>query len=153
VLAQGDGSNAIETPRPFLVRDRVRFVGEPVAMVIADSYFAAQNGAELVVIDYLEQPAVTEVSAAVKEGVPLVWDDRPGNIGFHWRGGDRAKVDRELAMSHHVARLTSRISRVVASPIEPRSALAYIDHDGRPVLRASHQAPHHLRDELAKVFK
>ena len=152
-LPQGDGSVAVETPRPYLVRERVRFVGEPVVMVLAESYAAALDAAELVAIDYDGQPAVAEVFAAVEPGAPQLWDDRPGNVAFHWRGGDMAKVDAALATSHHVTRLSSHVSRVAAMPIEPRSALAYIGKDGRPVLHLSHQAPHQIRDELAKLFK
>jgi len=146
---QGDGTFAMETPRPFLVRDRVCFVGEPVAMVIADSYVAALDAAELVVVDYDELPAVTDSLAASQAGAPQVRDDRPGNVAYHWRQGDAPGVDAALAASHHVARLTSHISRVAAMPLEPRSALAYIGDDGRPVLRVSHQSPHQIRDELA----
>ncbi len=152
-LPQGDGSFASETPRPFLVRERVRFVGEPVALVLADTYAAAVESAELVAIDYDDQPAVTDVLAAAQPDAPQLWDDRPGNVAYHWRGGDRAKVDAALASSHHVVRLASHISRVAAVPLEPRSALAWIGDDGRPVLQLSHQAPHQFRDELVKYFK
>jgi carbon-monoxide dehydrogenase large subunit len=151
-LPQGDGSFAVETPRPFLVRDRVRFVGEPVAMVIADSVQVAMDAAELVSVDYDELPVVLEPLAARADDAPQLWDDRPGNIAFHWRAGDMAKVDAALAASHHVTRLTSQISRVSAMPMEPRSALAYQGEDGRPVLRVSHQSPHQMRGELAKLF-
>jgi len=152
-MPQGDGSFAVETPRPLLPADQVRFVGEPVAMVLADSYEAALDAAELVMVDYEEQPAVTDVVAAREGGSPQLWADRPDNLAFHWRGGDAAKVEAALAGSHHVARLTSRISRVAAMPLEPRSALGYVGDDGRPVLQLSHQSPHQIRDEIAKMFK
>jgi carbon-monoxide dehydrogenase large subunit len=151
-LPQGDGTFAVETPRPFLIRDRVRFVGEPIAMVIAESDAAAQDAAELVTVDYEEQPAVVDVFDATAADAPQLWDDRPGNIAFHWRRGDTEKVDAALAASHHVAKLTSHVSRVTAMPLEPRSALAYIGDDGRPVLRVSHQSPHQMRDQLALLF-
>jgi carbon-monoxide dehydrogenase large subunit len=152
-IAQGDGSFAVETARPYLVRNRVRCVGEPVAMVIADDYTTAQDASELVAIDYDAQPAVTDVLAANQANAPQLWDDRPANLAFHWREGDVAKVDAALAASHHVARLTSRISRVAPMPLEPRAALAYIGDDGRPVLHLSHQSPHQFRDILAGLFK
>ncbi|MEO8135826.1 MAG: xanthine dehydrogenase family protein molybdopterin-binding subunit [Betaproteobacteria bacterium] len=152
-LAQGDGSFAFETPRPFLVRERVRFVGEPVAMVLAHSNTAALDAAELVVIDYDGLSAVTGVLAAAQPEAAQLWDDRPRNVAYHWRGGDGARVEAALAASHHVARLTSHISRVSAMPIEPRAALAYIGDDGRPVLHLSHQSPHQMRDELASLFR
>ncbi len=152
-IAQGDGSFAMETTRPYLVRDRVRCVGEPVAMVIADDYTTALDASELVAVDYDAQPAVTDVFAANQADAPQLWDDRPANLAFHWREGDVAKVDAALAASHHVARLTSRISRVAPMPLEPRAALGYIGDDGRPVLHLSHQSPHQFRDILAGLFK
>lgn len=152
-LAQGDGSFAFETPRPLLVRERVRFVGEPVAMVLADSLAAAQDAAERVSVEYDDLPVVPEVPAATAPGAPLVWDDRPGNIAFHWKRGDAGVADAALAASQHVTRLVSRVSRVGAMPLEPRAALAYVAEDGRPVLHASHQNPHQLRDGLAQVFR
>lgn len=151
-LPQGDGSFAVETPRPLLVRDRVRFVGEPVAMVLADSLLAAQDAAESVAVEYEDLPAVADLPAATAPGAALVWDDRPGNVAFHWKRGDFAAVDAALGASHHVTRLASRVSRVGAMPLEPRAALAYVGEDGRPVLHASHQSPHQLRDNLAQVF-
>jgi len=152
-LAQGDGTFAVETPRPLLVRERVRFAGEPVAMVIAETHDAARDAADLLLVDYDERPAVAGVSAAVEPDAPQVWDERPGNIAYHWREGDDAKVEAALASSHHVARLTSRISRVSAMPLEPRTAVAFIGDDGRPVIHVSHQYPHQFRTELARLFK
>ena len=152
-LAQGDGTSAVETPRPLLVRERVRFAGEPVAMVIAETQDAARDAADLLLVDYDERPAVADVSAAVLPDAPQVWDERPGNIAYHWREGDDAKVEAALASSHHVARLTSHISRVSAMPLEPRTALAFIGDDGRPVIHVSHQYPHQFRAELARLFK
>jgi aerobic carbon-monoxide dehydrogenase large subunit len=151
-LKQADGSKAVEAPRPWLVHERVRFLGEPVAMVIAENLQAALDASELVLADYDELPAVVDTLAATQPDAPQVWPDRPGNQAFHWRHGDGAAVEQALASAHHVARLTSRISRVAAAPLEPRAALAWIDDDGRPVLRASHQGPHFLRDELAGLF-
>jgi carbon-monoxide dehydrogenase large subunit len=150
--AQGDGSFAEETPRPLLVHDRVRCLGEPVAMVLADTEQAAMDAAELVTVNYEDQPAVTEAFEALDPHAPQLWAERPGNVGFHWRGGDRDGVQAALATSAHVTRLKFRVSRVAAMPLEPRAALAYVGDDGRPVLRASHQSPHLLRADLAALF-
>jgi aerobic carbon-monoxide dehydrogenase large subunit len=151
-LPRVGGGETTETRRPLLAEDRVRFVGEPVALVIADGAFAAQDAAELVVVDYEPGDAVTDVVLAAAPDAPQVWDDRPGNVAFHWRQGDVDALDAALAASHHVARLTSRISRVSAVPMEPRAALAYPGEDGRVVLHVSHQGPHLLRNEMAAVF-
>jgi len=152
-LQQGDGTVATETPRPFLARDRVRFVGEPVAMIVARTLEAACDASEQLVVDYAERACVMDVIAARESSAAQLWNHRPGNIGYHWRRGDPGKVEAALASSHHVTRLTSRISRVAAVPLEPRSALAFSGADGRPVIRLSHQSPHQFRDELANLFR
>jgi carbon-monoxide dehydrogenase large subunit len=149
---QGDGSFALETPRPLLARERVRFVGEPVAMVLARTFAAAQDAAEQVGVEYEEQGCVVEPAAAQASAAPLVWDDRPGNLAYHWRHGDAAGVEAALAASSRVVRLASRVTRVAAMPMEPRAAVAYTGEDGRPVMRLSHQSPHQFRDELARLF-
>jgi carbon-monoxide dehydrogenase large subunit len=152
-LPQPDGSAADETPRPHLARERALFVGEPVAMVIAESPTAAMDGAERVAVDYEEQPAVVGVDDALAPQAAQVWPDRPGNVGFDWRDGDEAKVEAALAASPRVVRLRSHISRVAAMPMEPRAALATFGDDGRPVLTVSHQSPNQLRAELAPRLK
>ena len=149
---QGDGSFASETPRSLLARDRVRFVGEPVAMVLAQTFAAAQEAAERVVVDYEERACVTEAATAQAAAAPLVWEDRPGNIAYHWRHGNATGVDAALAASARVVRLTSRVTRVAAMPMEPRAAVAYTGEDGRPVVQLSHQSPHQFRDDLARLF-
>ena len=152
-LAQGDGSFAVETPRPPLVLDRVRFAGEPVAMVIAQTQEAAQDASELVMVDYADLPVAITTDEALADGAAQLWDDRPGNVAFHWRAGDAAKVDAALAASHRVVRLRSPSTRVAAIPLEPRAALGYLGADGRPVLRISHQHPFQLRRDLAALMR
>jgi aerobic carbon-monoxide dehydrogenase large subunit len=148
-LPQGDGSFATETPRPFLAGERVLFVGEPVAMVLADTPSAALDGVERVLVDYEELPVVVGVDEAQAPDAPQLWPDRPGNIGYDWHKGDDAQVQAALDASHRVVVLRSRISRVVAMPMEPRAVLGTIDEDGRPVLNVSHQSPHQFRAEVA----
>lgn len=141
-----------ETPRLPLVRDRVRFLGEPVAMVIAKSLSAARDAAELVNVDYEELPAVATVTEAIAPGATSVWEAMPDNIAYYWSKGDAAELERTLQASHHVVRLTSISSRVSANPMEPRSAVGHVDGDGRPTLHVSYQSPHNLRDALAAMF-
>lgn len=148
-LPQGDGSFATETPRPFLAADRVLFVGEPVAMVLADTPAAALDGVERVQVSYEELPAVVVVDEALAPQAPQLWPDRPGNVGFDWHKGDQARVQAAFEASFKVVSLRSHISRAAAMPMEPRAALGRIDEDGRPVLTVAHQSPHQLRAELA----
>ncbi|HEU0203978.1 MAG TPA: xanthine dehydrogenase family protein molybdopterin-binding subunit [Burkholderiaceae bacterium] len=151
-LPKADGGFWVETPRPLLARERVRFVGELVVMVVAETERAGVEAAALVMVDYEAQAVVLDPLAAAAPGAPQLWDDRPGNLAFHWQKGDTEKVKAALAASHHVARLRSHISRVSAMPIEPRGALAYLGEDGHSVLHLSHQAPHQMRNELALMF-
>jgi aerobic carbon-monoxide dehydrogenase large subunit len=151
-LPRAGGGAWTATPRPLLAAGCVRFVGEAVAMVLAESATAALDAAERVLVEYDATPAVADVVAAGDPQAPQVWADRPGNLAFEWQQGDVQRLEAALAASHHVARLQSRISRVYAAPLEPRAALAWPDEQGRTVLRLSHQAPHQMRNELLRAF-
>jgi aerobic carbon-monoxide dehydrogenase large subunit len=128
-----------ETPRPVLALGTVRHVGDPVAMVIAETLAQAKDAAEKVQVDY--------------EPLPCVVDARRGQLAFEVSLGDaREKVDAALASAAHVTRLELWNNRLVASPIEPRAALA--EHDptsGRTTLYTPCQGPHHLHGQIADV--
>src|SRR5580700_10327219 len=85
-----DGGPAPKTDRPLLASDRVRFVGEPVAVVLAETMDAGKDAAEAVMVDYRELPLVSDAVAALEPDAPKVWDDVPDNIGFLWKRGDAA---------------------------------------------------------------
>ncbi len=144
-----DGGPAPKTDRHLLAADRVRFVGEPVAMVVADSRAAALAAAEAVVVEYAGLPLVTEPAAAMAPGAPAVWDDVPDNIGFLWKRGDAESAEAALATSAHVTTLDFTVSRVTANTMEPRGAWACIAADGRIELHASNQSPFGLRNAMA----
>jgi carbon-monoxide dehydrogenase large subunit len=144
-----DGGPAPKTDRPLLATGRVRFVGEPVALVIAETRAAGLEGAEAIVVEYAGLPLVTEPVAAMAAGAPAVWDDVPDNIGFLWKRGDAEGADAALAASAHVTSLDFTVSRVTASSMEPRGAWACIAADGRIELHASHQSPFNLRNGIA----
>ena len=144
-----DGGPAPKTNRPLLATDRVRFVGEPVAMVVAETRAAALEAAEAIVIDYDSLPVVTEPLAAMASGAPAVWDDVPDNIGFLWKRGDADGADAALAESAHVTSLDFTVSRVTANSMEPRGAWACIAADNRIEMHASHQSPFALRNGMA----
>jgi carbon-monoxide dehydrogenase large subunit len=144
-----DGSPAPKTHRPLLAADRVRFVGEPVAVVLSETMEAGKDAAEAVMVDYRELPLVTDAVAALEQGAAKVWDDVPDNIGFLWKRGDAAAADEALRNAAHVARLQFTVSRVTANSMEPRGAWAEIDSDGRMVVHAAHQSPFNLRNGMA----
>jgi carbon-monoxide dehydrogenase large subunit len=144
-----DGSPAPKTDRPLLAADRVRFVGEPVAVVLAETVGAGKDAAEAVMVDYRELPLVTDAIAAMGPGAPAVWDDVPDNIGFLWKRGDAPATDEALRSAAHVARLQFTVSRVTASTMEPRAVWAEVGGDGRIMMHAAHQSPYNLRNGMA----
>lgn len=151
-LPRPDGTFATETARPLLVRDRVRFLAEPVAMVLATSWHAAADAADSVEVDYEADTPVLTPAAAMAEAAPQLWDNRPGNLAYDWSRGDAEGVRAALKASTHVARLEARITRVAAMAMEPRVAVAWIAEDGRPTIQLSHQSPHQFRNNLMKCF-
>jgi carbon-monoxide dehydrogenase large subunit len=144
-----DGGPAPKTDRKLLAADGVRFVGEPVALVIAQSRSAGLEAAEAIRVDYTALPVVTEPLAAMRRNAPAVWDDVPDNIGFLWQRGDADGTDAALAASAHVTTLDFTVSRVTASSMEPRGVWACIAADGRMEVHASHQSPFALRNGMA----
>ena len=124
------GKNGMQLRTPFrhmLATDRVRFVGEAVALVVAESAAAAQDAAELIAVDYEDLPAVVEAADALLPDAPLLHRDVPGNIAFDYEYGDAAKTADAFAGAAHVVRLTLDAQRIVGNPMEPKSCLAAYD--------------------------
>jgi carbon-monoxide dehydrogenase large subunit len=126
-LKNQDGSDLIKPPRPALPTDRVRFAGEAVAMVVAETLAQAQDAAELVAPDIEPLPAVTDPWDAVQPGAPLLHDQAPNNVCLNFRDGDRAAVDKAFAAAAHVTRMRIENNRVVVMALEPRAAIADYD--------------------------
>jgi carbon-monoxide dehydrogenase large subunit len=151
---RGDGTPAFATPRPALARDRVRHVGDPLALLVADTRAHAVDAAELVTIDYEPLPAVVATVAATHPGAPPVWDEAPDNVAFVAESGQREAVARAFAGAAHVTRLDFVVSRVAAAPLEPRGAVGEYDRRaGRYTLHTGIQAPHGTRTLLADVLR
>ena len=150
-----DGSAAFATPRPALVRDRVRHVGDPVALVVAQTVEQAIDAAELVAIDYEPLPTVAATADAMRAGAPAVWAEVPDNVAFVWEAGKKDETARGIAGAAHVTKLDFVVTRVAAAPMEPRGAVGEWDRrTGRYTLHTGIQAPHGLRTLLAdQVFK
>ena len=145
-----DGSDMYRPPRPILVSDRVRVVGDYVAMVVAETAAGARDAAELVSVDYEPLPAVTDAAAAAAPDAPLLWDDCPGNECFHHEDGDRAAVDAALAKAACVVSRRFTISRVTAAPMGPRGCIGDYDAaEDRYTLYTGVQQAHMLRTQLA----
>jgi aerobic carbon-monoxide dehydrogenase large subunit len=122
-----NGMKARAPARPVLAHGRVRFVGEALALVVADSASAAQDAAELVDIDYRDLPSVTDPEEALGENAPQLHEDVPGNLAFAAEAGDEKAVEAAFARAAHVTRLKLVSTRVAPSPMEPRACL--VAHD------------------------
>ncbi len=144
-----DVAFSFRPPFPALAAGRARFVGEPVAMVVAQTADAAAAAAELVEVDYRTRPAVAATETA--PGGPLVWDEAPGNVCFRWQAGDAAAAAAAISAAAHVVRLRVRNNRVHVGALETRGAIGSFA-GGRFHLATGTQMPHGLRDALAAVF-
>ncbi|MCH9020751.1 MAG: xanthine dehydrogenase family protein molybdopterin-binding subunit [Proteobacteria bacterium] len=122
-----DGSELHEPPRHCFAIDRVRYVGEPVAFVVAETEAAAIEARDLIVVDYDELPAVVDGVAALKPGAPRIWDDIPANLCLDFELGDERAVDAAFGKAAHVVTLDLVNNRVTAVPIEPRGCVASYD--------------------------
>jgi aerobic carbon-monoxide dehydrogenase large subunit len=152
---RADGSPAFTTPRPALARQRVRHVGEPVALVVAETPEQAADAAALVHVEYEPLPVVAATAAAARPGAPAVWDEVTDNVAFVWEAGDRDAVARGFAQAAHVTKLDFVVSRVAAAPLEPRAAVGEYDRRaGRYTLHTGVQMPHGVRAALAEqIFR
>jgi carbon-monoxide dehydrogenase large subunit len=152
---RADGSPAFPTPRPALARERVRHVGDPIALVVAETPAQATDAAALVAADYEPLPAVASTAGATRPGTPAVWDEAPDNAAFVWQAGNADAVADAFARAAHVTRLPFVVTRVAAAPLEPRAAVGEYDRrSGRYTLHTGIQHPHGLRTLLAeRVFR
>ena len=146
-----DGSPSFVTPRPALVRDRARHVGDPVALVVAETPAQAADAAALVFVEYEPLPSVTRTAETARPGAPSVWDEAADNVAFVWEAGDRAAVARAFERAARVTTLAFDVTRVAAAPLEPRAAVGEYDRrTGRYTLHTGIQGPHGLRSQLAE---
>jgi carbon-monoxide dehydrogenase large subunit len=150
-----DGSPMFAPQRPALVIDRARYVGDPVAMVIAETLAQAKDAAELVVVDYGSLPSVTSVAEAAEPSAPRVWDENPDNISHTYERGDRQATEAAFARAARIVKRRYVITRVHAQYMEPRGAIGTYDlAEDRYTLFADVNYPHRVRNMLANmVFK
>jgi aerobic carbon-monoxide dehydrogenase large subunit len=141
-----DGSPMAEPPHPPLALDRVRHVGDPVAVVIAETLEQAREAADLLSIDYAEEPAVVDPGEALKPGAPQVFADVLGNLCYDWQLGDLAAVDAAFAKAARVVKLDLVNNRLVPNAMEPRAAIGEFDRaTGEYTLYTTSQNPHVIR--------
>jgi len=146
-----DGSPMFTRGHRGLAEGRARFVGDPVAAVVAETLMQARDAAELVGVDYADLPSVTSTAQAARPGAPTVWDECPGNVCNVFEVGNKAATAAAFAGAAHVVKRTYTISRVHAQYIEPRGALgSYDTGEERYTLYADSQYPHRIREVLAR---
>ena len=153
-LGGRDGSSIFVAPHPVLPTDVVRFVGEPVAVVIAESAAAALDGVERMVVDYEPLPAVTATRAAGEAGAPVLWKEAGSNVCVDSVAGDAAAADAAFARAAHVVRLDTWVPRITGVPMEPRAALGVWDEaSGRYTLYAGSGGVVRHKGDLAEILR
>jgi carbon-monoxide dehydrogenase large subunit len=126
-LRNRDGSGFFIAPHPVLARDAVRYVGEPVAIVIAETLAAAMDAAEQVGVVYEPVAAVARSQDALSSGAPPVWDEHGSNMCIDSEAGDNEATDAAFARAAHVVQLETTVNRVTGVPIELRAAIGVYD--------------------------
>src|ERR1700733_11864334 len=145
-----DGSPMKAGALPALAQGKVRYVGDHVAVVIADTYAQARDAAEKIEVQYTELPAVADTASAAKSGQAQIHDAAPGNTVYNWHLGDKAKVDAAFAAAKHVTKIDLVNNRLIPNAIEPRAAIG--DYDSGQdsfTLWTTSQNPHVARLVLA----
>src|SRR5215470_4380900 len=146
-----DGSEMKKPPRHALAVDKVRYVGDPVAFVVAETLLEAKDAAEAVELDIEPIPAVTNPAEAVQPGAPVLYDEAPDNIALDYHYGDSAQVEAAFAKAAHVTRLKIINSRVVVNAMEPRAAVAQFEN-GRFTLHTCSQGVFGMKSNIAQVL-
>ena len=156
----GRGGKTLILPhRPAFAGERVVHIGEPVAMVVAESYAAAQDASEFVTVEYEETTPVIDAREALRDGAPQVWPQAPGNIAVDWPGpnpdadGNAKKVAEIFASAKHVARVSVMSQRMVGNCMEPRGATASYDPASDSYLmRACSQGAGAMREGIMAIM-
>jgi carbon-monoxide dehydrogenase large subunit len=147
------GADQLATYRPALAQKRVRYVGDPVALIVAETAAQAQDAAEAVAVDYRELPAVIDARAALAPGAPQLHENIPGNLLLDFAGGDEAATKAAFDRAARVVRLECYHSRVVGNPMEPRAATgAYDAQQDTYFLYATTQGATAMRGQMATVL-
>ncbi len=143
LITSTDGQPMKEPPHPILAQGKVRYVGDHVAMVVADTLENAKNAAELVEVDYEPLAAVVDVRDSMKPGAPVLHDAAPGNHCYKWAIGDKAAVDAAFKNAAHVTKLDLVNNRLAPNPMEPRAAIATFNRaSDEYTLYVANQNPH-----------
>jgi carbon-monoxide dehydrogenase large subunit len=150
-LPSPSGDKPVMTGHPVLARHRVRHVGDPVVLVVAETPGQARDAADLVMVDYEELPSVVDTAAALSPDAPQLYEQAPNNQSLHWWLGDSTSNDAAFAKAAKVVTLDLVNNRVVANSMEPRNAIGdYDPENDRLTLHTSSQGVFNLRNQLAE---
>ena len=148
-----DGSEMITPKRIAIAKDKVRHVGDPVAVVIAESVELAKNASEMIVVDIEELPSNTITSEAHKSNSPIIWEEAKNNMCFDWDMGDKNKVEEAFSKADKIIELDLTNNRIVPNPMETRGVVACYDpKEEKYELRCSSQGVHSLRTRISEVM-
>ena len=148
-----NGTDLIIPHRPTLAIEYVRYVGEPIAIVVAETAVQAQDAAESIVVDYEERPAVFDARDAIAPGAPLVHADVTGNLALDFVGGDEAGTAAAFSNAAHIVKLDAYHTRVVGNPMEPRTCIGSFDEaTGMYYLHACTQGASVMRNQISTVL-
>jgi aerobic carbon-monoxide dehydrogenase large subunit len=146
-----DGSEMKKPPRHALATDKVRYVGDPVAIVVAETLLQAKDAAEAVELDIEPLDAITDPEAAAQPGAPVLYDEAPDNVALDYHYGESEKVKAAFARAAHVTKLKLVNSRVVVNAMEPRAALAQFEN-GRFTLHTCSQGVFGMKSNIAQIL-
>ncbi|HXF65295.1 MAG TPA: xanthine dehydrogenase family protein molybdopterin-binding subunit [Burkholderiales bacterium] len=147
-----DGQPLKKPHHPVLALGRVRYVGEPVAVVVAETAQAAEDARELIEVSYRDLPAVASVEAALAPGAPQLHEEVPGNLAFEYESGDAQAAAAAFARAKYVSRLRVESQRLVGNPLEPRACLvAYEAAEGRYTVHVPLQGLTTMRAQFVQV--
>jgi len=149
----GKGGQELRKPlHPVLALGRVRFVGEPVALIVADTATIAEDARELIDIEYRDLPTVVSFEDAVKEGAPQLHTEIPGNLAFEFESGNEQAVADAFAKARYTSKVTAESQRLVGNALEPRACLVSFDAtSGRYTIRCPLQGVGTMRNQLTAV--
>ena len=150
-----DGTPVPVCAQPHLATERVRYVGDYVAFIVADTLVQAKDAAELIVVDYEDLPSVVSTADAVNDGAPQLWDEFPNNETYVHRAGDETATNAAFDKAAHVVRHRMVINRITTNSMEPRGSIAEYDtRQDRYIVRCTVQSPHRIRNILAtQIFR
>ncbi|PKQ01782.1 MAG: carbon monoxide dehydrogenase, partial [Alphaproteobacteria bacterium HGW-Alphaproteobacteria-12] len=151
MLKNKDGTPIFKTVRWLIARDRVRHVGDLVAMVVAETPAQARDAADLVMVDYEDLPAVADTAGAIAAGAPVIWEESGSNLAYDWDIGDAEKTEAAMKAAHHVTKLKLVNNRIVVNAMEPRAALGNYEADrDHYTLYTGSQGVHSMRNYIAQ---